>query len=52
MTDLLLACLFVGAPLWIVIGLGLLLWPLGWLVLWVRDWYEAVEAAEEGGEEW
>jgi len=50
MTEL-LACLQVGAPLWLVCGLGLLLWPLWGEVEWVRDWYEAMEAAEEGQED-
>ena len=47
----LLACLQVGSPLWIVCGLGLLLWVLGWLMTWLRDWCETIEAGDEGQED-
>jgi hypothetical protein len=50
MTEL-LACLQLGSLLWIVCGLGLLLWVAWWAVAWLRDWYEAVAASEEGEED-
>lgn len=50
MADL-LACLQLGSLLWIVCGLGLLLWALWAAVAWVRDWWEAVEAGDEGEDE-